>query len=124
LSKGVEKISFALQQDSSDMRNRVAAIFAFSKADQWEEALQGAAEIADEQNIEIANEVNDFVDVGRIFMAMQLHFARTGKIEEADLCRRIVEYVLKTRVSGDGDIARMTAVIEELKAQLDSPQGC
>jgi len=112
LPRGVEKISFALQKAQSDMRSRVAGIYAFSKVDQWEEALQGAAEIADEENIEIANEVNDFVDVGKIFMALSLHFAKVGRTEEAKLFQKIVEDVVQTKVSGEREIARMSAIIE------------
>ena len=45
-------------------------------------------------------------------MEMNRYFAQTGKIEEANLCQKIVEDVVKSKISGEEDIQRMSAVIE------------
>jgi pentatricopeptide repeat protein len=109
---GVEQLTLAREKEPANVCYKIAVIYAFSKVDHWEEALQVAAQIANEEGIAIPGEVNDFVDAGKIFMAMNHHFVKAGKTEEANLCRRIVEDVIKTKVSGGEDIQRMSAVIE------------
>ena len=112
LALGIEQLALAHEKDPAYMRYKVAGLYAFARAEQWEEALQVAAEIAEEEEIEVQSEVNDFVDVGQIFISLNRHFAQAGKIDEADLCQKIVEAVIKTKLSGDEDIQRMSAVIE------------
>lgn len=112
MTSGIEQIALAREKDPANICYKIAGIYAFSKVDQWEEALQVAGQIADEEGIDIPGEVNDFVDVGRIFMVMNRHFAQTGSIEEANLCQKIVEYVIKTKISGEVDIRTMSEVIE------------
>ena len=110
---GIEQLAVAHEKAPSDIRYKIGGIYAFAKMDQWEEALQVAAQIADEEGIEISIcEVNNFVDVGQVFVEINRHFAESGKTEEANLCQKIVEDVIKTKISGDEDIRRMSAVIE------------
>jgi hypothetical protein len=52
------------------------------------------------------------VDVGQIFISLNYHFAEAGKMEEAKLCQKIVEDVVKNKISGEENIQRMSAVIE------------
>ena len=112
LGDGIEYLAFAQEKNPVNILYKIAGIYAFSKVDEWEEALQAAAQIAEEEEIDIVNEVNDFVDVGQIFISLNHHFAEEGRVEEANLCRKIVEDIIKTKISGEEDIQRMTAVIE------------
>ena len=112
LGDGVEYLAFAHEKNPANILYKIAGIYAFAKVDQWEEALNAADQIVDEEGIEIASEVNDFVDVARIFVEMNRHFAQAGKIEEADLCQKIVEDIVKNKISGEENIQRMSTVIE------------
>ena len=112
LGDGIEYLAFAHEKNPANILYKIAGIYAFSKVDQWEEALQAAAQIAEEEEIDIPDKVNDFVDVGRIFISMNHHFAETGKMEEANLCQRIVEDIVKTKISGEEDLQRMSEIIE------------
>lgn len=112
LADGIEYLAFAHEKDPANILYKIAGIYAFAKVDQWEEALQVAAQIADEEGIDIPGEVNDFVDVGRIFVEMNRHFAEEGRVEESNLCQKIVEDVIKTKITGEENIQRMSAVIE------------
>ena len=112
LGDGIEYLAFAHEKDPANILYKIAGIYAFSKVDQWEEALQAAAQIAEEEEINIPYKVNDFVDVGKIFMEMNRHFTSKGKIEEADLCRKILEDIIKNKISGNDDIERMSELIE------------
>ena len=95
------------------MLYKIAGIYAFLKVEQWEEALNVAGRIADEEGIEISvSEVNDFVDVGQVFVEMNRHFAQAGKIEEANLCQMTVGDIVKTKISGEENIQRMSTIIE------------
>jgi glycosyltransferase involved in cell wall biosynthesis len=114
LGDGIEYLAFAHEKNPANILYKIAGIYAFAKADQWEEALNAADQIVDEEGIEIASEVNDFVDVGQVFVEMNRHFAQVGKIEEADLCQKIVEDVVKNKISGEENIQRMSAVIEDI----------
>ena len=109
---GIEYLAFAQEKNPANILYKIAGIYAFSKVDQWEEALQAAAQIAEEEEIDIPDKVNDFVNVGQVFVEMNRHFAQAGKIEEADLCQRIVEDLVKTKISGEENIQRMSTVIE------------
>jgi len=112
LGDGIEYLAFAREKNPANILYKIAGIYAFAKVGQWEEALQAAGQIAEEEEIEIIQEVNDFVDVGRVFMEMNRHFAEAGKIEEANLCQKIVEDVIKNKISGEEDIQRMSELIE------------
>lgn len=112
LGDGIEYLAFAHEKNPANILYKIAGIYAFSKVDQWEQALQAAAQIAKEEEIDIPDKVNDFVDVGKIFMAMNRHFTGTGKTEEANLCQKILEDIVKTKISGEENIQRMSAVIE------------
>jgi len=118
LGDGIEYLAFAHEKNPVNILYKIAGIYAFARVDQWEEALQAAGQIADEEGIDIPGEVNDFVDVGRVFMEMNRHFADEGKIEEANLCQKIVEDVIKNKISGDEDIQRMSAVIEGMGSAI------
>ncbi len=109
---GIEQLAIAHEKNPSNICYKIAGIYAFSKVGQWEEAFQVAAQIVYEEEIDIPGEVNDFVDVGQVFVEMNHYFMQAGKTEEANLCRKIVEDVVKTKVSGEEDIQRMSAVIE------------
>jgi tetratricopeptide (TPR) repeat protein len=112
LGDGIEFLAFAHEKNPANMLYKIAGVYAFSKVDQWEDALQAAAQIAEEEVINISGEVNDFVDVGRIFVSMNHHFAQAGKSNEAYLCQKITEDIIKTKITGEEDIERMSAVIE------------
>ncbi|HUS99201.1 MAG TPA: glycosyltransferase, partial [Candidatus Thermoplasmatota archaeon] len=91
ITYGIEQLAIAHEKDLTNLRYEIAGIYAFSKVEQWEEALKVAAGIADEERIDLPDNVNDFIDVGLVFVKMSQHFVQTGKIEEANLCRKIVE---------------------------------
>jgi len=112
LGDGIEYLAFAHEKNPANILYKIAGIYAFSKVDQWEEALQAAAQIADEEGIEIESKINDFVDVGRVFVELNLHFTKEAKMEEANLCHKIVEDVIKNKISGEEDIQRISEVIE------------
>ncbi|MCK4823082.1 glycosyltransferase, partial [bacterium] len=112
LGDGIEYLAFAHEKNPANILYKIAGIYAFSKVDQWEEALQAAAQIASEEEIDIIGKVNDFVDVGQIFISLNYHFAEAGKMEEAKLCQKIVEDVVKNKISGEENIQRMSEVIE------------
>jgi len=112
LGDGIEYLAFAHEKNPANILYKITGIYAFAKVDKWEEALQVAAEIAGEEEIEVQSEVNDFVDVAQIFISLNHHFAQEGKIEEANLCQKIVEDVIKNKISGEEDMQRMSAVIE------------
>ena len=113
LGDGIEYLAFAHEKNPANILYKIAGIYAFAKVDEWEEALQLAGQLADEEGIEISmREVNDFVDMGQIFVEMNRHFTGTGKTEEATLCQKVVEDIIKTKISGEENIQRMSAVIE------------
>jgi len=112
LGDGIEYLAFAQEKNPANILYKIAGIYAFSKVDQWEEALQAAGQIAEEEEIDIPDKVNDFVDVGQVFVEMNRHFAEAGNTEEANLCRKIVEDIIKNKISGEEDMQRMSAVIE------------
>jgi len=112
LGDGIEYLAFAREKNPANMLYKIAGIYAFSKVDQWEEVLNAADQIADEEGIEIASETKDFVDVGQSFVEMNRHFMKAGKTEEANLCQKIVEDIVKNKMSGEEDIQRMSTVIE------------
>lgn len=118
LGDGIEYLAFAHEKNPANILYKIAGIYAFSKADQWEEALQAAAQIAEEEEIDIPDKVNDFVDVGWVFMEMNRHFTGTGKTEEANLCQKVLEDIIKTKISGEEDIQRMSAVIEGIRSGI------
>lgn len=109
---GVEQLAIAHEKNPASICYKIAGIYAFAKVEQWEEALQVAGQIAQEEGIEIPDEVNDFVDVGRIFVNFNRHFSRKGQMEEASLCRKIIESIVTTKISNQDDIQRMSAAIE------------
>jgi tetratricopeptide (TPR) repeat protein len=118
LADGIGQLARALEEDPANSIYKMAGIYAFAKVEQWEEVLNGAEQVAEEEKIEIHDEVNGFVDVGRIFIEMNHHFTRAGKIEEAKFCQRIIEYVLKTKLSEKKDIQMMSHVIEDFGRTL------
>lgn len=114
LGDGIEYLAFAHEKNPDSMLFRTAGMYAFSKAEQWEEALQAAAQIAEEEEIDIPDTVNDFVDVGQLFMEMSRQLMKAGKTEEASICQKIAKDVIGTKISGEENIQRMSAVIEEM----------
>jgi len=109
---GIEQLAKARELDPSNIRYKIAGLYAFAKVDQWEGALQFAGQIADEEGIDTVQTVHDFVDVGKIFMDLNRHFIRENRMEEANLCRKIVEDLIATKLSGNDNIQRMSEIIE------------
>ena len=109
---GIEQLVIAQEKNPANMCCKIAGIYAFAKVEQWEEALQIAGQIADKEKIDIRGEVNGFVDVGQIFVDLNRHFIREGRLEEASLCRKIIEVIIKSKLSGNEDMERMSAMIE------------
>ncbi len=109
---GIEQLIIAQEKNPANMCYKIAGIYAFARVEQWEEAVQVAGKIADEEKIEIPDEVNDFMDVGQIFVNFNRHFIRKGQMEEASLCRMIIEVIIKSKLSGNEDMERMSAMIE------------
>ena len=109
---GIEQLAMAHEMDPANICYKIAGIYAFVKVEQWEEALQIVAQVADKEEIDIRCEVNDFVDVGQIFVDLNRHFIRKGQMEAASLCRMIIEVIIKSKLSGNEDMERMSAMIE------------
>lgn len=109
---GIEQLVIAQEKNPANMCYKIAGIYAFARVEQWEEALQTAGQIAGKEEIDIRGEVNDFVDVGQIFVDLNRHFIREGRMEEASLCRKIIEGIIKSKLSGNEDMERMSAMIE------------
>ena len=109
---GIEQLAMAQAKNPANMCYKIAGIYAFAWVEQWEEALQAAGQIADKEEIDIRGEVNDFVDVGQIFVDLNRHFIRKGQMEAASLCRMIIEVIIKSKLSGNEDMERMSAMIE------------
>ena len=120
LPEGIEQLALAHEKDPAKMRYKIAGMYAFAKVEQWEEALQVAGQIASEEAVELSGEINNFADVARIFIDLNRHFAQAGKMEEAGLCHKIVEDIIKSKVSGEEDIKSMSEVIEGLEAVNDN----
>lgn len=109
---GIEQLVIAHEKNPANICYKIAGIYAFARVEQWEEALQVAGKIADEEEIDIRGEVNDFMDVGQIFVNFNRHFIKKGQMEEASLCQKIIESIITTKISKREDIQRMSAVIE------------
>ena len=109
---GIEQLAIAHEIDPANISYKIAGIYAFAKVEQWEEALQTAGQISDKEEIDIRCEVNDFVDVVQIFVDLNRHFNRKGRMEEANLCRMIIEVIIKSKLSGSEDMDKMSAMIE------------
>ena len=111
---GMNYLVSAHEADPANVLYKIAAIYALVRIDEWEKALRLTDQIAKEQGIDLAvQEINDFVDVGQVFLQINSHFQEENKDEEAGLCRKIIEQVIKTKVSKEEDIMRMSAVIKE-----------
>ncbi len=109
---GIDQIAKARDLMPNDSRYKVAGFYAFAKVDQWEDALLGASRIAEEEGIEIASVVNDFVDAGKIFIDLYRSYRLGGRMDEADLCHRIIGEIFKTKISKKEDMEQMSNMVE------------
>ena len=117
LVEGVEHIAYSSENNPLDTRYKIGSLYAFSKADQWEQVLEVAGQVVDEEKINIDHEIKDFSDVGMVFIELVRHFADSGNSEEANICHKILEHIIRTRISNKEEVDKMTRMLDGLSME-------
>ncbi len=111
LAEGVEHIAYSSENNPLDTRYKIGSLYAFSKADQWEQVLEVAGQVVNEEKINIDHEIKDFSDVGLVFIELVRHFAGSNNSEEANICHKILEHIIRTRISNKEEVEKMTQML-------------
>lgn len=111
LPEAIDSIAYASEKSPLDIRFKLAGLYTFSKADRWEEALELLQQIVHEERIRVDQEIRDFADMGLVFVELGKHFAGSGKSEEANICQKILEYIIDTKISRKEEVERMTRIL-------------
>jgi glycosyltransferase involved in cell wall biosynthesis len=109
----VEYIARALETNFLDTRYQIAGLYAFAKADNWEQFISASGEIVHQETIDIDFEIKDFSDLGRLIFKFIQHFSQKNKKEEIALLRKIIEHMIYGKFIIKEEITRMTHVINE-----------
>lgn len=117
LAEGAEFISYASEEDPLDTKYKIGGLYVFSRADQWENTLEFASQLMSEENINIEHEIKDFSDVGLVFIKLSRHFAVLGRSEEAGTCQKILEHIIRTRISNKEEVDKMTRMLGGLSME-------
>ena len=111
IAQGIEQITCALEKDPLDMRYQVGGLYAFAKSDQWDRFFEAADEIIRREKMKIGFGINNFSDVGYLLLEMFRHFANAGKQDEQRMCKRILKYLIQTKIGKNEEIAKMMEII-------------
>jgi tetratricopeptide (TPR) repeat protein len=115
---GIDQLAKIRDVSPEDRRANIAGIYAFTRVNQWEEALRWTVQMVEEEGVETVSMVDGFVDVGKIFVDLYRHYSGNGEREAAELCHRIIEDIIKTKISTKEDIKRMSESVEHLAAAV------
>ena len=119
LAEGIEHIAYSSENNPLETRYMMGSIYAFSKAGQWEDAIELAGRIVDKEGIEIDREVNDFADVALVFMELSKHFGQAGQVDEESMCRKIIEIILHAQSLKKEEMEKMSRLLESEKERAD-----
>lgn len=119
LAEGIEHVAYASEENPLEIRYLMGSIYAFSKAGQWEDAIELAGRIVDKEAMEIDREVNDFADVALVFLELSKHFGQAGQVDEESMCRKIIEIILHTQSLKKEEMEKMTRMLEAEKESAD-----
>jgi len=119
LAEGIDHIAYASEKDPLNTGYMMGSIYAFSKAGQWETAIELAGRIVDKEGMEIDREVNDFADVSLVFMELSKHFGKAGRVDEESMCRKIIEIILQTQRLKKEEMEKMDGMLESEEESAD-----
>jgi glycosyltransferase involved in cell wall biosynthesis len=119
LAEGIDYIAYASEENPQDTGYMTGSIYAFSKAGQWETAIELAGRIVDREGIEIDREINDFADVALVFMELTRHFGQSGRVDEESMCRKIIEIILQTQSLKKEEMEKMAGMLESEEERTD-----
>ncbi len=119
LAEGIDHIAYASEEDPLETRYMTGSIYAFSKAGQWETAIELAGGIVDREGMEIDREVNDFADVALVFMELTRHFGQAGRVDEESMCRKIIEIILQTQSLKKKEMEKVAGMLESEEESAD-----
>jgi len=119
LAEGIDHIAYASEKDPLNTGYMMGSIYAFSKAGQWETAIELAGRIVDKEGMEIDREVNDFADVSLVFMELSKHFGKAGRVDEESMCRKIIEIILQTQRLKKEEMEKMAGMLESEEESAD-----
>jgi len=119
LAEGIDHMVYASEENPLETRYMMGSIYAFSKAGQWEDAIELAGRIVDKEGMEIDREVNDFADVALVFLELSKHFGQAGQVDEESMCRKIIEIILHTQSLKKEEMEKMAKMLEAEKESAD-----
>jgi len=122
ITEGIDQIARALERNPLDVRYQLGGVHALAKADQWEQFLEVLQQIMILEDIDKEYEINDFSDVGFLMLDLVQYFIRSEKQAEASACRRVLEFLVRTKMVEQEEIDKMMNLINET-SQIVLAQG-
>lgn len=113
IAEGIEHIARALEREPLDMRYQVGGLYALAKSDQWDRFFEVADEIIHQEKIKIDFVINTFSDAGHLVLEALQHFAKAGKQDEAALCQKILEHMIRTTITNKEERDKIMNLIEK-----------
>ncbi len=113
IAEGIPCIAAALEKDPLDARYRIAGLYALARSEQWDQFLDAAEQIVGQEGIEIDFEIRDFADIGRLVFKVLQRLAGDKREDAVWICRKMLTYLIRTKIAEKGEIDRMQRIMEE-----------
>jgi tetratricopeptide (TPR) repeat protein len=113
IAEGIPSVAAALEKEPLDARYRLGGLYALARSEQWDQFLEAAERIVRQEGIEIDFEINDFADIGRLIFMVLRHLAGENRGDAVWICKKMLAYLIRTKIAEQGEIDRMQRIMEE-----------
>ena len=86
----------------------MGGIYALVKGGEFEGAIDAAADIMGDENIDLSMTINDFADMGILFSKLSHHFMSKSEDGAASLCFKIVDHIIQNNITRKSEIEKMS----------------
>ncbi len=113
IAEAIPSVAAALEKEPLDTRYRLGGLYALARSEQWNQFLEAAERIVRQEGIEIDFEIGDFADIGRLIFTVLRHLAGENRGDEIWICKKMLAYLIRTKIAKKGEVDRMQRIMEE-----------
>ncbi len=106
--EGLPFLVEARERDTWNRRYKIGGIYALVKNGEFESAIGAAADVMQDEKIDLSMTISDFADLAILFARLNRHFMRENRTEAASLCSRAVDHIIENKMTRKSEIEKMT----------------